>query len=80
MYTGFTGVKWHVDHIVPRNSPLVCGLHVHTNLQVIPADENMYKRNLRWPDKPQLSPSERAEVDKQLAEFYAPLPDLVFDD
>ena len=47
-----TGVKHHVDHIVPLNSPLVCGLHVPANLQVIPASQNVLKRNLVWPDMP----------------------------
>jgi hypothetical protein len=47
-----TGVKHHVDHIVPLNSDLVCGLHVEHNLQVIPASVNVLKRNLSWPDKP----------------------------
>jgi hypothetical protein len=47
-----TGIKWHVDHIVPLRSKLVCGLHAHTNIRVIPAIENMRKNNKHWPDMP----------------------------
>jgi hypothetical protein len=46
------GFKWHVDHIVPIQSPIVCGLHVHSNLQVIPGADNIRKGNLYWPDMP----------------------------
>lgn len=43
--TKMTGFAWHVDHIVPLNSPLVCGLHCEANLQVIPGALNLSKGN-----------------------------------
>lgn len=50
--TKTTGIKWHVDHIVPLQNKTVCGLHAHTNIQVIPASVNQSKSNRYWPDKP----------------------------
>jgi hypothetical protein len=41
--------RWHVDHIVPLQSPLVSGLHCEANLQIIPASDNESKRNFWWP-------------------------------
>src|SRR3990167_3661229 len=52
--TRVMGFQWHVDHIVSIKSPLVCGLHVENNLRVIPAIENLKKRNRWWPDMPEV--------------------------
>ena len=44
--------KWHVDHIVPLKSEIVCGLHNEFNIQVIRASDNNKKSNKFWPDMP----------------------------
>ncbi len=41
-----------LDHIVPLNHPLVCGLHVEHNLRVIPLKHNLSRGNGWWPDCP----------------------------
>jgi hypothetical protein len=44
--TGQTcAVDWSVDHEIPLRNPLVCGLHTHQNLRVIPALDNVRKGN-----------------------------------
>lgn len=50
--TRATGFAWHVDHIVPLKSKLVCGLHCEQNIRVVPSGENIRKSNTTWPGMP----------------------------
>ena len=40
-----TGIKHHVDHIIPLHGKLVTGLHVQDNLRIVTASENHRKYN-----------------------------------
>jgi hypothetical protein len=43
--TKLFGFSWHVDHVIPLQGKNVSGLHVPTNLQVIPWVDNARKAN-----------------------------------
>lgn len=43
--TKMFGYQWDVDHIIPIQSEVVCGLHWEGNLQVIPHTENLKTLN-----------------------------------
>jgi len=40
-----TGIRHEVDHIVPLRSPIVCGLHIAANLQILTSAANKEKSN-----------------------------------
>lgn len=51
-YKAAKQINLEVDHIVPINSDLVCGLHCIDNFQLLTRSENASKGNRYWPDMP----------------------------
>ena len=62
-----TGTMFHVDHIIPLKSDLVCGFHCEFNMDIITAEANMRKKNVLWPDMPVID----AELKVLVKEFKA---------
>ena len=40
-----TGIKYNVDHVIPLQGELVCGLNTPENMEVVPARYNLLKGN-----------------------------------
>lgn len=40
-----TGIRWNLDHMLPRNGVTVSGLNVGDNMQCIPEKMNSFKAN-----------------------------------
>lgn len=40
-----SNIKYHIDHIYPTLHPLMCGLNIYANLQLLEEDINMKKNN-----------------------------------
>jgi 5-methylcytosine-specific restriction endonuclease McrA len=71
------GMRMHVDHIVPLQHSLVCGLHCEANLRVISGPKNESKKNYWWPDMPEdayrqqpLFPEPKRDVYEQVDMLY----------
>lgn len=58
LYESANPATHHIDHIVPLNNPLVCGLNVPWNLRKTLWRVNLAKSNNYWPD----APYEQAEM------------------
>ena len=52
LYAKAMELGFEVDHIVPLNSDIVCGLHCWHNLQLLDMSINRSKGNREWPDMP----------------------------
>lgn len=61
------GNRVEIDHIVPVNNPLVCGLHNEYNLQVATRAFNNKKKDRFWPDMPEYSFKDYEELYGKLA-------------
>ena len=47
-----TGIKWHVDHMIPLQAKEASGIHCASNIQVIPEKLNVSKANKMFLTEP----------------------------
>lgn len=52
LYSKASELGFHVDHVVPLKSEIVCGLHCWHNLQLLDPEINISKSNRYWVDMP----------------------------
>ncbi len=70
-----TGIAHHVDHIYPIKGSLCCGLHVHQNLRVLEAAENIAKSNTHPLDEsPALEGMTDLEIRLFIDSMFPPRP------
>lgn len=67
------GIPVEVDHLVPLNSPYVCGLHWHHNLRIVRSCDNRNKSNYEWPDM-WVEQIALAFYHKECEQYELPLP------
>lgn len=65
-----TGFLHTLDHIVPMNHPLVCGLTVPWNLRIVPSYHNLAKSNKWLPGQRDLFGEERADIAPQQGDLF----------
>lgn len=66
VYEKAANMGFEVDHIVPLNSDIVCGLHCWDNLQLLEREINVSKNNRYWPDMPKGTDPELIEMIRML--------------
>lgn len=70
--TAETGVLHTLDHIVPMNHPLVCGLTVPWNIRIVPNRTNMAKSNKWLPGQMDLFGDEHRDCAPPQGDLFNP--------
>ncbi len=73
--TATTGVPHQVDHVIPLHHPLICGLHVSWNMDILTAEENVRKSNSFDPTGPRVHLRFCAETETQILNRFTEYDD-----